>query len=122
MYIDDEYIFSIIAIFVNAIFIVIGCIVVNQIEKETKIANQRIEQQFEDTNGIYEVTKKEVTSSEKYRIYYNIHLNRYATSDDTIYEEKDIEKYIAVTPEMFGSISVGDQIDTINIRKVENEE
>jgi len=121
MYIDDEYIFGIIAIFVNAIFIVIGCIVVNQIEEETKIDNQRIEQQFEDTNGIYEVTKKEVTSSGTYRIHYNIHLNRYATSDDTIYEEKDIERYIAVTPEMFGSISVGDQIDTINIRKVENE-
>lgn len=122
MCIDDEYIFGIIAIFINAVLVVIGCIVVNQIEEETKIDNQRIEQQFEDTNGIYEVTKKEVTSSGTYRIYYNIHLNRYATSNDTIYEEKDIEKHIAVTPEMFESISVGDQIDTINIRKVENEE
>lgn len=122
MYIDDEYIFGIIAIFVLIIFVGVGYVVFDEVEKETKIDNQRIEQQFEDTNGIYEVTKKEVNSSGKYRIYYNIHLDRYATSDDTIYEEKDIEKYIDVTPEMFDSISVGDQIDTINIRKVENEE
>ena len=121
MCINDEYIFGTIAILSLAALIVIGCVVVNQDKEETKIDNQRIEQQFEDTNGIYEVTKKEVTSSGTYRIYYNIHLNRYATYDDIIYEE-DIEKYIAVTPEMFDSISVGDQIDTINIRKVENEE
>lgn len=122
MCINEETICGTIAILSLAALIVIGCVVVNQDKEETKIDNQRIEQQFEDTNGIYEVTKKEVTSSGTYRIYYNIHLNRYATSDDTIYEEKDIEKYIAVTPEMFDSISVGDQIDTINIRKVENEE
>jgi tRNA G37 N-methylase Trm5 len=122
MCIKAKYIFGIIATLSLAALIVIGCVVVNQIDEETKIDNQRIEQQFEDTNGIYEVTKKEVTSSGTYRIFYNIHLNRYATSNDTIYEEKDIEKYIAVTSEMFDSISVGDQIDTINIRKVENEE
>lgn len=119
---DDNRIFSIIAILSLAALIVIGCVVVNQTKEETKIDNHRIEQQFEDTNGIYEVTKKEVTFLGTYRIFYNIHLNRYATSDGTIYEEKDIEKYIAVTPEMFDSISVGDQIDTINIRQVENEE
>lgn len=122
MCINGKYIFGIIATLSLIALIAIGYVVVKQDEEETKIYNQRIEQQFEDTNGIYEVTKKEVTSSGTYRIYYNIHLNRYATSDDTIYEEKDIEKYIAVTPEMFDSISVGDQIDTINIRKVENEE
>lgn len=122
MCINAERIIGTIAVVALAALIVIGCVVVNQDKEETKIDNQRIEQQFEDTNGIYEVTKKEVTSSGTYRIYYNIHLNRYATSDDTIYEEKDIEKYVAVTPEMFDSISVGDQIDTINIRKVENEE
>lgn len=122
MCIKAKYIFGIIATLSLAALIVIGCVVVNQIDEETKIDNQRIEQQFEDTNGIYEVTKKEVTSSGTYRIFYNIHLNRYATSNDTIYEEKDIERYIDVTSEMFDSISVGDQIDTINIRKVENEE
>jgi len=30
---DDEYIFGIIAIFINAVLVVIGCIVVNQIEE-----------------------------------------------------------------------------------------
>lgn len=118
---DEDY-FGIALIFFIIFVVVVGCVFIGIVDKETKIDNQRIEQQLEDTNGIYEVTKKEVKPSGAYRIYYNIHLNRYATSDDTIYEEKDIEKYIDVTPEMFDSIAVGDQIDTVNIRKVENEE